>query len=168
MARTFWAGCRPAAVSLPSMAWAYDSIAVIACRAGSCFLSAKRAWPVRKCRCWAVGPAHVRSFISTLCLLSVLLPIRHHMRKLRDLFHLGVRRDLLFSINLNPVIVEHQSLDVGSIWIIRGFLGTQVLVLRRNVRVNSSTFVLCFDATLIFHNKRCYSQSRGRLARWML
>ena len=69
-------------------------------------------------------------------------------------------------MNLDPVLIEHQSLDVGSFWIIRGFLGTQVLVLWRDVRVNASTTVLCFNAILISYNKCCSSELRGRLARW--
>ncbi len=52
------------------------------------------------------------------------------MRELRNLSHLDVCRDLLFSMNLNPVLVEHQGLDMGSFWIIRGFLGTQIVILR--------------------------------------
>ena len=75
----------------------------------------------------------LRCFIgiaSELQLLPILLPIWYRMRKLRGLPHFDIRRDILFPMNLNPILIEHQGLDVGSFWIIRGFLRAEIMILR--------------------------------------
>ena len=81
----------------------------------------------RQLRTWS---RCILGFADTLQMLPILLPMRDRMRELRNLSHFYVRRDIRFSLNLNPVLIEHQSLDVGSFRIIRGFLGAQIVILR--------------------------------------
>ena len=81
----------------------------------------------RQLRCWL---RCILGFTGTLQLLCVLLPIPYRMRELHNLSRLYVLRDIPFSLNLNPVLIEHQGLNMGSSWIIRGFLGAQIMTLR--------------------------------------
>ncbi len=101
-----------------------------------------------------------------LQLLPALLPIQYRMRKLCNLLYLDICRNIFFPLDLNPILIEDYCLDFGSSGIISGFFRTEIMMLRRDVCMNASTIVLCFDAKFIIDDK-CSVVEIGNDWLWM-